>query len=233
MQTSNQSIALIPARAGSKRLPGKNIRLLGGIPLIAHSINFARNSPQISEVFVSTDSDEIANVANAYHAKVLMRPAKLAKDTSLTSEVLSYHTNKTFINIPGIKWIVLLQPTNPIRPDNLTSKAFKLLNHDGGSPALATFTAFHKKLGKIHNGKFFPENYKPGQRSQDLEKLYYENGLLYILNLELAQRGNIFPEALIPMVIDTIHGTVDIDTRNDFEYAEQVYEILNKKKLSK
>lgn len=227
MLNKNLRIALIPARGESKRLPNKNIIDLNGKPLIAYSIDFALKSNIIDEVWVSTDSEVIADVAKSCGAKVVKRPEKLAGDYTSTSEVIKYHTQKFIREKKSVEWIFLLQPTNPIRPYNLASEAFEMLTSEE-KKALACFSPLNKKFGKISENKFYPENYSFGQRSQEIENRYYENGLLYIINIELAKNGELFPEELFPYVIDSIHGTVDIDEEEDLEYAKIILELLKK-----
>ena len=79
------------------------------------------------------------------------------------------------------------------------------------------------KLGKIEDGKFMPFNYKPGKRSQDLEPLYFENGLLYIAKASLIQEGILMNEKSFPMLVNHPFSKVDIDTKEDFDYAEFLY----------
>ena len=227
MLNKQLSVALIPARGGSKRLPDKNIIDLNGKPLLAYSIDFALNSSVIDEVWVSTDSQEIADTAKTYGAKVLRRPDKLAGDYTPTSEVVKYHAEKFHDGEKPVEWIFLLQPTNPLRPNQLASAAFNMLTREE-KKALACFSPLDKKFGKIKDHTFYPENYSFGQRSQDIEKRYYENGLLYIVNIELAKRGELFPADLFPYVVKSIHGTVDIDDKEDLEYTKIILEFLKK-----
>ena len=105
-------LAIIPARGGSKGVPRKNVKLLGGIPLIAHAINCAKESSKVTRIVISTDSDEVASIAKENSCEVIMRPNDLASDTSnvvLTVE----HAYKTLNEDFDI--IVLLQPTSPLR----------------------------------------------------------------------------------------------------------------------
>ena len=227
MSNRKLNLALIPARGGSKRLPGKNLVDLAGKPLIAHSIIYATNQSLIDEVWVSTDDQDISSVAKSYGAKVVKRPSKLADDYTPTSEVIKYHAQNFIDNGKNLEWIFLLQPTNPLRPSQLVSKAFGVLKEEG-KKALACFSPLDKKFGKIRDHTFYPENYSFGQRSQDIEKRYYENGLLYIISIELAKRGELFPSDLFPYVVKSIHGTVDIDDKDDLEYSKIILEYMKK-----
>lgn len=223
-----KNIVIIPARGGSKRLKNKNILNLGGDPLIAHSIRYGtQNLKYIDEIYVSTDSEEIANISKEYGASVLERPANLSGDYAKTSDVIKYHTQKLNETGLNIKWVVTLQPTNPLRPEWLLEKAIQEMENSSRK-SLASFSSFKKKYGFIKEGKFYPENYKFGQRSQDIINMYYENGLIYITHFDLIKKGVLMSEDLYPFIINSIHSTVDIDDKNDFDYAEIVYNYLMK-----
>ncbi|WP_317047182.1 acylneuraminate cytidylyltransferase family protein [Winogradskyella tangerina] len=211
-----KTIAIIPARGGSKRIPDKNIISFNGLPLLAHSINYAKANPEvIDEVYVSTDSEEIKTIALSHQAKVIERPSKFSNDTAPTISVLKHALEL----VEDIDSIVLLQPTNPLRPATLLKDAFEVFKNNNYD-SLFTVSRDHKKLGKIANNKFIPFNYEIGQRSQDMEPLYFENGLLYITKSELISQGIIFNHDSFPYVVDHPFTKVDIDTYDDLEYAE-------------
>ena len=210
-----KNIVVIPARGGSKRLPNKNIKLLGELPLVVHSIKYALVNG-IYDIFVSTDDDEIKKIAKKYNVKVIDRPSELATDNSPTIDTVKHALesleNKDFN-------VILLQPTNPLRPKDLLKNALKIFE-EKNFDSLMSVTRNHQKFGKIINQKFIPFNYEIGQRSQDLEPLYYENGLLYITKSELILKGQIIGNNNFPMIVNHPFSQVDIDTKEDFEYAE-------------
>ena len=214
-----KTIAIIPARGGSKRLPNKNIQLLGGIPLIAHSILFAQQHNFIAEVYVSTDDAAIKKVALHYGALVIDRPAELSGDLEPTVSALK-HVLETIDE--DVENVVLLQATNPLRPEKMLAEAFQIFQANN-CDSLFTVSQNQHKLGKINHNKFQPFNYAIGQRSQDLEPLYYENGLLYITKSNLIKKDIIISENAYPYQINHIFATVDIDTQEDFEYAAYLY----------
>jgi CMP-N-acetylneuraminic acid synthetase len=211
-----KTIAIIPARGGSKRLPNKNNLLFGGIPLIAHSILFAQKHKDIIDgIYVSTNDETIKKIAKQYGAHVIDRPEHLSGDLEPTITALQH----ALTIIPyAIDSVVLLQPTNPLRPENLLKEAFESYQMSD-SDSLFTVTRNHQKLGKITNNCFEPYNYVIGQRSQDLEPLYFENGLLYISNAKLITEGKIISENSIPYEVNHIFASIDIDTQDDFDYA--------------
>jgi N-acylneuraminate cytidylyltransferase len=220
----DKCIVVIPARGGSKRLPNKNIKLLGGIPLIAHSINYAK-AVGFKNIIVSTDNIKIKEVAKDLGVRVIDRPNYLATDTSLTVDAVR-HVVETISD--KFEYVVLLQPTNPLRPMDLITKAFQNIVADKYS-SLMTVTRTYRKFGKIVNNSFLPYNYSIGQRSQDLDPLYYENGLLYITKVDLVLKGELIGDRNFCLIIDHPFATVDIDNKDDFEYAEFILEKYNSK----
>lgn len=210
-----KTIAIIPARGGSKRLPGKNTMLLGGIPLLAHSILFAQQQDAITAVYVSTDDASIKEVALHYGAQVIDRPSELSGDLEPTVSALK-HVLESLTE--KVDTVVVLQPTNPLRPVNLFQEAWQVFTKNQVA-SLFTVSQSHQKLGKIKEAVFIPFNYKPGQRSQDLEPLYYENGLLYIASAQAILNNEIITKDAFPFVVDHPFARVDIDTQDDFDYA--------------
>ena len=131
-------LAVIPARAGSKSVPHKNIRIIGGKPMLAHSIAHAQKSKYINRIIVSTDSEEYASIAKEYGAEVpFLRPAEYATDTALDYDVF-YHALTWLKNREGYEAdvVVQLRPTYPIRDvndiDNITVWRYNY-NKKGGS----------------------------------------------------------------------------------------------------
>lgn len=217
-----KNIAIIPARGGSKRLPNKNILLLDGIPLLAHSILFAqKNADVIDAVFVSTDDEKIKRIAIEYGAKVIDRPTELSGDRAPTVSALKHCIE--ILNDDEIENVILLQPTNPLRPENLLQEAFEVYKRNN-CESLFAVTRNHQKFGKIVNNEFLPFNYEPGQRSQDLEPLYFENGLLYITRKEAIFNSEIITKDAFPFEVNHQFSSVDIDTQEDFDYAQYLLE---------
>ncbi|HLA56790.1 MAG TPA: acylneuraminate cytidylyltransferase family protein [Flavobacterium sp.] len=210
-----KNIAIIPARGGSKRLPGKNILPLNGLPLIAHSILYAQKNSIIDAVYVSTDNDGIAKVALDFGAKVIHRPSAISGDEEPTVSALKHVLENLDFDVDNV---ILLQPTNPLRPATLLAEAFGIYKNKN-CDSLFTVTRNHHKFGKISGDKFLPYNYEPGQRSQDLEPLFFENGLLYISKSSLIMNDKIISENAFPLEVGHPFANVDIDTQADFDYA--------------
>lgn len=212
-------ITVIPARGGSKRFPGKNIHELNGLPLICHSINYSLKSSKVSGTYVTTDSDDIKSISLNAGAEVIDRPDELAGDFATSASVMKHAVE--YLTIKGVEFdhVILLQATNPLRPKDLLDEAIDIIEKTGAT-SLFTVSRSEKKLGKIIDGKYVPWNYTFGMRSQDMDPLYYENGLLYITSKELLLQEIIEGQDAYPLVVDHPFGEVDIDTREDFEYAK-------------
>lgn len=209
-------VVIIPARGGSKRLPNKNIKQLNGKPLISYSIEYAQKNIPNADIIVSTDNVEISAISKQFGAIVQKRPSALSEDETPTIDVLQYVIKQVDNQYD---FIVLLQPTNPLRPDNLFHNAWNALL-DTNEESLFTVSLNHHKLGKINNGVFMPTSYNFGERSQDLSPLYYENGLIYISSTSLIKKGILMNESSVPMIVNHTYSSVDIDTELDWNWAE-------------
>jgi N-acylneuraminate cytidylyltransferase len=218
-------IAIIPARGGSKRLPGKNIKLFGNYPLIAYSIERALRSSNIKQVYVSTDDDEIETVAERYGASVIRRPEDLASDTSTTTSALIHCLQHIHSEGFQPKGIITLQATNPLRDKDLIDDCIDLFEqNEVVIDSLITVSENKHKLGRLKSGFYEPATYTPEQRSQDIEALYYENGLLYITKPDVLLNDGIFGKRIYTYITQGIYTTVDIDTIEDFEIGEILLE---------
>ena len=223
-----KNIAIIPARGGSKRIPEKNIKLFAGLPLLAHSILYAQqNETLIDEIYVSTDIVEIKKIAIQYGAKVIDRPEHLSGDLEPTITALKHVLES--IDCSDVESVVLLQPTNPLRPQDLLKQAFEIYNNSN-CDSLFTVSRNYQKFGKIIGHKYHPFNYNIGQRSQDLEPLYFENGLLYITKADLILKDIIISENAYPLEVDHVFAKVDIDTFEDLDYADFINKMVNDKR---
>jgi len=222
MSSSKEILVIIPARAGSKRIKGKNIKPFNGTPLIEYSIRYAQKFIK-SDIVISTDDKLIAPIAQKYNVPILWRDQCLATGETPTSEVVKDVTSKLG-NV--YDYIVLLQPTNPLRPKNLFENAWEILQNKQ-CDSLLTVSLNEHKLGKLSDNVFKPYTYTFGQRSQDLESLYYENGLLYICSYELAKEGKLIGNEPSAMVVDHPFASVDIDTELDWKWAELIQKEYN------
>lgn len=220
-------LALIPARGGSKRLPGKNIRKLGGLPLIAWSIRAARESGVCDEVVVSTDDPQIAEIASLHGAAVPgLRPAELASDVAGSVDValqaLELH-EALHGNVDGL---LLLQPTSPFRTAESIRRAVALFGGEAGrrpvvslSPA-ASHPAWCFRVTQDGLSPFL--GWEPiSQRSQDLEPAWTLNGAIYLVPPgRLRTERSFFGVDALPMLMDDPREAIDIDTPADWVLAE-------------
>ena len=152
-------------------------------------------------------------------AEIIDRPDELAGDYATSASVMKHAVE--YLTAKGVEldYVILLQATNPLRPKGLLDEAIDIIEKTGAT-SLFTVTRSEKKLGKIIDGKYVPWNYTFGMRSQDMDPLYYENGLLYITSKELLLQEIIEGQDAYPLVVNHPFGEVDIDTREDFEYAK-------------
>lgn len=212
-----KNIAIIPARGRSKRLPNKNLLLFSDVPLITHSINFAKaNRDIISDIYVSTNDEKIKALSLALGVKVIDRPEELSGDYSTTVSALKHVVESIKETVDNV---ILLQPTNPLRQNQFLKEAYAKYT-SGDFNSLMTVSSSKQKLGKISNNSFVPFNYKMGQRSQDMEPLYFENGLLYITKAALILENTILGNKNYPYIINHPFALVDIDTEEDLKYAQ-------------
>ncbi len=212
-------ITIIPARGGSKRFPGKNTHILNGSPLICHSIEYSLRNSKVSGTYVSTDAQDIKVISRDAGAEIIDRPDELSGDYATSASVMKHAVEYLMAKGVEFDYVILLQATNPLRPQKLLDEAIGIIEKTGAT-SLFTVSRSEKKLGKIIDGKYVPWNYTFGTRSQDMDPLYYENGLLYITSKELLLQEIIEGQDAYPLVVNHPFGEVDIDTREDFEYAK-------------
>ena len=225
-------LALITARAGSKRLPGKNIRLLGNKPLIAWSIDVVRNIPEICDILVSTDDKNIASVCKEAGAYVpWLRPDELATDTASSVDVALHALNWYEAKKGLVDGLLLLQPTSPFRTKENIQRGIELfINHNFQSIIGVSPTSDHPMWTlKIQDDFLVPfmQEHGIGIRSQDLPPSYVMNGYFYLIApKELrAQHSFIGPKTL-PLLIESSQEALDIDTEWDYKIAEFIVENL-------
>jgi N-acylneuraminate cytidylyltransferase len=215
---------IIPARKGSKRFPRKNTHELGGVPLFLHSVKYALEFFQPNEIWVNTDDTDIAEICKPFNVNVTIRPVHLGSDLTSTADVLEYQHRVFKLSGVICEAMILLQPTNPIRPFNLMTDVIFAFERSSRN-SVATFSTLNKKFGSLKSGYFEPENYKPGQRMQDLDNFIFENGLIYITKISSIEKGEIMTSDVLPFMVDSIESRIDIDEIEDLYFAEY---ILNK-----
>jgi CMP-N,N'-diacetyllegionaminic acid synthase len=229
------AIAIIPARSGSKGLPGKNIRSLLGKPLIAWSIEQALASKYIGVVHVSTDSEEIASIARSYGAEVpFLRPATLATDTTSTADVLIHHLNALQTEGMTFDHLVLLEPTSPLRETSDIDAAFKKLSSVPQAKSIVGVAVVESQhpsfcVSLTDAGFLRSENDFKVLRRQDIQPLYYYEGSIYISEIPtFMQKKNFYHHDTLGHIFPKWKA-FEIDDITDFIIVEAL--LKNKKNL--
>lgn len=223
MYLNQKIVALIPARGGSKGIPQKNIKDLAGNPLIYYTIDAAKRSNYIDEIFVSTDDMRIADVARNYGAKVpCLRPREFAQDMSSTVDVV-LHALNAFFDAADYYALVLLQPTQPLRTNDDIDKSIELFfENDGKSLVSISEVNDHPLLMRYLKEDFSLSKIiekKSNLRRQDMEKVYRVNGAIYINKISEINEFTSFNDNVTGFLMERDHS-VDIDELSDLALAE-------------
>jgi len=217
-------LAIIPARGGSKRLPRKNVLALSAKPLIAWSIEAGINSKYIDKVVVTSDDDEILNISKKYGAETIQRPDELASDMATTFDAIKH----TIDNMLDYDYIVLLQPTSPLRNQYHVDGAIELLESKNADAVVSVCEMEHSPfwsntLPKDGNMNSFLRDQVLNKRSQDLEKYYRLNGAIYICKTEklIEEKTFMLKENIFAYMMDR-KTSIDIDDKIDFLVAQEL-----------
>lgn len=223
----NRAFAIIPARSGSKRLPGKNIRLLGGLPLIAWTIRAAISSDMFDDVLVSTDDPVIADISRRYGASVpWLRPAELSTDTATSMEVVLHAVDNTEAMGKPIRHVVLLQPTSPFRtPETIKAGVAQYLSGTGSPVVSVSPARTHPELcfhldESNRMIRYCPDRPQQSMRAQDLPAAFEINGALYAASVDYLRRHQTFlgPDATAFIMRSSVE-CIDIDDEWDWQLA--------------
>jgi CMP-N-acetylneuraminic acid synthetase len=233
MLNGKRLIAVIPARGGSKSVPGKNIRAVGGKPLLAWSIEVARQVSEIDRIIVSTDDAQIASVGLAYGAEVYQRPPHLATDEALVIDALKDLLQTLRAEGETPEWVILLEPTCPLRTPEDVCSCLKLIAQ-GGYDSVATFKDAElnpHRAWRIIDG--VPEVFIPGAvpwlPRQKQPKAYQLNGAVYVFRANLlAEEAKSLLVGRLGAVLMPRDRSQDIDDSVDFTIVEA---LLEKSKL--
>lgn len=231
MIENNRVMALIPARGGSKGIKGKNVINLEGKPLIAYTIDAAKDSKYIDEIYVSTDSEEIANVSIEYGAKIpFLRPAELASDTSKTIDAVCHFVDEMRLRGETFDVLVLLQPTGPLRTSEDIDDALELfcksnfksvvsISEVNENPVLMRRVDEFGNMSKVLD-------LNSTVRRQDMEKMYRVNGSIYINSIKEINFNTSFNDNEVPFIMSK-QNSVDIDEYVDLEVAKYYFRQRN------
>ena len=225
------NICVIPARGGSKRIPRKNIKEFNGKPIIAYSIEAALKSNCFDQVIVSTDDDEIAEVAKKYGAQVpFLRPDELSNDYAGTIPVIKHAIEWMEDDKSSVENVCCLYATAPFIRPQIISQAYQQLNNSKADYCFSV-TSFvfpiQRAIKIVEKNKvsmFYPEHFNT--RSQDLEKAYHDAGQFYWGKAQaFKDELPIFTEVATPYILPR-YLVQDIDTPEDWIRAEAMYRAL-------
>lgn len=221
-------LAIIPARRGSKGLPGKNIKPLCGKPLIGWTIEQARASKHITEIFVSTDSREIADVAESFGVSVPeLRPAELASDTASSASFILYTLEKLQREGQEFDYIVLLEPTSPLREVEDIDRSIELLAADSRADSIVgvckTECAHPVFLTRIEEGLLRPYiGDMEAVRRQELDELYFFEGTVYVSRVNaFFEKKAFYHDKTLPYLVPKWKA-FEIDDSEDWFIIESI-----------
>ena len=226
-------LAIIQARGGSKGIPRKNVKLLGGHPLIAYSIVAAKRSPSISRFIVSTDDDEIAQTARQYDAEVpFIRPSEYAQDHSTDIEVFKHALSwleKHERYTPDV--VVQLRPTCPFRPIGIIDKSLNIMSRNLDATSVRSVSIVDKTPYKMWTKDRESDKIRPlveceyseqyDMPRQYLPEVYSLNGIVDTIRVETIKKSNSMTGCNVYPLIVARKYFVDIDENKDWEIAER------------
>ena len=225
-----RSVAIITARGGSKRIPRKNIKEFLGRPIIEYSVKAALESGIFDEVMVSTDDEEIAEIAKKAGANIpFMRSADAANDYATTTDVIGEVLKQYKENGQEFDYACCIYPTAPFVTKELLLKAQKLVEKDGADSCFPVIAfSFPPQRGMVIENGIAKYKYPEYQfaRSQDLESMYHDSGQFYYFDVKKFENtGKMIGDAIKPIVISEMEAQ-DIDNEDDWKIAELKHKML-------
>ncbi|MGM0444387.1 MAG: cytidylyltransferase domain-containing protein [Fibrobacterota bacterium] len=222
MEKQTYTCALIPARGGSKGVPGKNIRPFLGEPLIVHSIRQAAEA--VDDVWVSTDDEKIARISRGAGAKIISRPRDISTDTATTESAVAHALDEIARLKQPVDRVVLLQATSPLRPKGAVSNALARFEQTR-CDSLLSISPTHRFFWRIDGDRAVAEyDFLNRPRRQDMtadDIRYVENGSLYIFTRQsFAAHSNRLGGEIGYVIFDEVYS-MEIDTETDFALLEK------------
>ncbi len=224
MIAGQRVLAIIPARGGSKGLARKNVLPLGGRPLIVWTVRAALGARFVDRVVLSSDNDEIALAAREAGCEVpFRRPASLAEDTSSTADVVLHALQE----LPGYDWLVLLQPTSPLRTAEDIDSAIRLCQSSGAPGCVSVTEALQSPywMYRINQGMQLQpllDGSAQYHRRQDLPPVFVLNGAVYVIRTDEFLRTRSFVGPGTVAHVMPYRRSIDIDTASDLEAAQKL-----------
>ncbi|ECP5135292.1 acylneuraminate cytidylyltransferase family protein [Campylobacter upsaliensis] len=220
------TLALIPARGGSKGIKKKNLTLLQGKPLLYYTINAAKNSKYIDKIVLSSDCDEILNYGKSQDIEILKRPREFALDDT-TSDKVILHSLQFYKEYDSV---ILLQPTLPLRTASHIDEAFELFEKEKADSVISVCECDNKILKAFINDekgylKGICNNDYPFMSRQKLPKTYISNGAIYILKIKTFLTNPHFLQEKTKYYLMDEKSSIDIDTLEDLKKAAMLLKI--------
>jgi len=220
MAVPHGALALIPARGGSKGIPGKNLQTVGDVPLVCRSIRAAKASNGVGRVVVSTDDDAIAAAAVAEGAEVIRRPAAIAGDTASSESALLHALDVLEEQHPLEAELVFLQCTSPFTTGAQIDAVLAALQKEDCNSSFAV-TPWHGFLWRADGRGINHDPESPRQRRQDLEPTFLETGAIYAMGITAFRRsGSRFCPPTTPVVLEEVGP--EIDTPEDLALCRSI-----------
>jgi CMP-N,N'-diacetyllegionaminic acid synthase len=227
MLKGKKILAVIPARGGSKRIPKKNIVDLGGKPLLAHTIELAKQVRELDALVVSSDNAEILAVARTYGAEVLKRPKEFARDTTQDEPVLIHALETLEKGGRKFDYVVMLQCTQPFRTVKTVREVIKT-GVQGNFDVVSTVVEDRSKYRRHRNGKWVEDVPGASRRSQEREPYFREADVCYMIKAKtLRETGKIFSGKYDFIIVNEVEN-MDINGPYDLELARAMITILKK-----
>ena len=222
-------VAIIPARSGSKGIPNKNLKDVGGKPLICWSIEAAIQSKYINKIVVTSDGDDILEISSKYEeVTALKRPERLAQDNTPTTPVVTHALESLAIDQDTFEYLILLQPTSPLRTATDSDLAFEAMNTSDANALISVVAPEHHPLKcfKANENGYIEglvNNEYPFTPRQELPKVFQPNGAIYIIKIdEFLNRETFFTDKTIAFEMSA-SKSIDVDTIEDIKKIERIH----------
>jgi len=218
------TVAFIPARANSRRLPKKNIKKLNGISLVEHSVKFAKTLKFVDDIIVSTDDKKIIKMYKKFKfIKLFKRPKRLSTNKSKTVSVISHTLKKYEKKFNRVETVILLQPTSPFRSNKIVHLAYNIYNKLKKKKTIISVSKSNYSLKRnfyIKNRNLELVNTKTNRH----KNVYQINGNFYIANKNFLNKYKSFyyTKKTIPIILKSKSLSIDIDTKEDFDKARRI-----------
>lgn len=221
--TDSNVLGLIPARGGSEGIPGKNLRELDGVPLIEYSIRAGLESSAVDSVVVSTDDEEIAEVAASSGARIpFLRPPELARDETPTPPVITHALQALQDRGEEYKTFILLQPTSPLRSATHIDEAFSIYDETGADTVISAYPSCVDRWQRRDEGAEKINFVGASKRRQDRDPEFVVNGAIYVTNVDQFMQTRETITGIVRLYEMSEWESVDIDTPFDLWAARKI-----------